>query len=170
MIPVLRTDSTFRPVGAGSIIDSLDGETRAPLETILAESWSPQEREEFGIYQVDITPPEGQRWTGEFALAAGHPVAVFGDLPPPSTDPADYPLLPWQFKAMVDYQGKDQAIRDAIALIEDPLIRAASMSRYLNASSYEFNDPLMQSARAAVGMSVEDLTAAWMMAKDLRSS
>lgn len=93
-----------------------------------------------------------------------------GNAPASSTDPADYRLLPWQFKAMVDYLGKDDEIRSAIGTIQDPLQRAASMSRYLHASSYEFGDPLLQQMRQAVGMSEENLSAAWMLAKDLRSA
>lgn len=90
--------------------------------------------------------------------------------PEPSTDPTDYPLLPWQFKAMVIYLGKDTAIRTAIGQISDDLERAAALSRYENASAYVFDDPLLQQMRQAVGMSEEDLSAAWMLAKDLRSA
>lgn len=94
-------------------------------------------------------------------------------LPPdpvaPSTDPADYPLLPWQFKAMVMYLGKDTDIRAAINMIPDDLQRATAMSRYENASSYVYGDPLMQSMRAAVGLSGQELSDAWMVAKDLAS-
>jgi hypothetical protein len=93
-----------------------------------------------------------------------------GPEPEPSTDPADYPLLPWQFKAMVDYLGKDDEIRGAIGTIQDPLQRATSMSRYLNASAYEYGDPLLQQMRAAVGMTEAELSDAWMLAKDLRSA
>lgn len=142
---------------------------------IIEQVWSEPELEAVGLFKpAPADPaPEGkivietsiQRIDGVVKF-----VHTLEDAPAPSTDPADYPLLPWQFKAMVDYLGKDIAIRDAIALIEDPLKRAASLSRYLNASSYEFNDPLMQSAREAVGMSAEDLAAAWMLAKDLRST
>jgi hypothetical protein len=89
--------------------------------------------------------------------------------PEPSTDPRDYPLLPWQFKAMVDYLGKDDEIRGAIGTIQDPLQRAKSMSRYLHASQYDYGDPLLQQMRAAVGMSEAELSEAWMLAKDLRS-
>jgi len=88
----------------------------------------------------------------------------------PSTDPADYPLLPWQFKALVMYLGKDGDIRAAINAITDDLGRATAMSRYENASAYVYGDPLMQQLRAAVGLSEQELSDAWMVAKDLASS
>jgi hypothetical protein len=88
----------------------------------------------------------------------------------PSTDPNDYPLLPWQFKALVVYLGKDVAIRTEINKITDDLQRAKAMSRYENATNYVYNDPLMQSMREAVGLSEQELTTAWMQAKDLAST
>ena len=101
------------------------------------------------------------RWIdGEWAIPAP---------PPPSTDPNDYPLLPWQFKAMVTYLGKDAEIRAAIGNISGDLQRAAALSRYENATSYRHNDQFLQSMRVAIGMSEADLSAAWMLAKDLTS-
>lgn len=95
--------------------------------------------------------------------------ALFTPPAPPSTDPADYPLAPWQFKAMVTYLGKDADIRNAINAISDPLQKAVALSRYENATSYRHNDPFLQSMRVAIGMSEADLSAAWMLAKDMKS-
>lgn len=89
---------------------------------------------------------------------------------PPSTDPADYPLLPWRFKAMVDYLGSHDAISAAIGAIPDEFERAVAKSRYENATSYNFNDPLMQQIRAAIGMDKKTLSDAWMRAKDIKGS
>jgi hypothetical protein len=94
---------------------------------------------------------------------------IFTPPAPPSTDPADYPLAPWQFKAMVTYLGKDAEIRTAINAISDALQKAVALSRYENATSYNYSDPFLQSMRAAIGMSEADLSAAWMIAKDLKS-
>lgn len=42
-------------------LDSLDGERRAPLLTILHESWKPAERAKFGVFIVEIpNAPAGQ--------------------------------------------------------------------------------------------------------------
>lgn len=84
-------------------------------------------------------------------------------------DPTKFPLLPWQFKAMVAYLGKDAAIRAAINSMSDALQNAVAMSRYENATYYNYEDPFLQSMRVAISMSEEDLSAAWMIAKDLTS-
>lgn len=91
---------------------------------------------------------------------------VFVPAPPPSTNPADYPLLPWQFKAMVIYLNQDTAIRAAIEAMADPLQKAVARSRYENSSLYRYDDAFLQAMRVAVGMSEEDLTDAWLIAKD----
>lgn len=88
---------------------------------------------------------------------------------PPSTDPNDYPLLPWQFKAMVTYLGKDAEIRTAIDAISDALQKAVALSRYENATSYRHDDAFLQSMRVATGMTEQTLADAWMLAKDLTS-
>lgn len=95
--------------------------------------------------------------------------SVFAPLPEPSTNPDDYPLSPAQFKALVAYLDKDAAIRAAIAQIPDAMQRAWSLSRYENAASYNHGDPFLQSMRVAISMSADDLAAAWMLAKDLKS-
>jgi hypothetical protein len=89
--------------------------------------------------------------------------------PLPSTDPSDYPLLPWQFKAMVTYLDKDAQIRAAINAMPDALQKAVALSRYENATRYNYGDPFLQSMRVAIGMSEADLSAAWMLAKNLTS-
>ncbi len=109
--------------------------------------------------------PDGpvSRWR-----VSGQAVTVVPE-PGPSTDPADYPLYPAQFKALVDYLGKDSAIRLAIANIPDALQRSWALSRYLNAKSYLWTDAFLQQMRAAVGMTEKELSEAWMLAKDLKS-
>lgn len=84
-------------------------------------------------------------------------------------DPAKFPLLPWQFKAMVAYLDKDSDIRTAINAISNPLQKAVALSRYENATSYNYGDTFLQNMRGAIGMSETDLSAAWMIAKDLKS-
>lgn len=105
--------------------------------------------------------------TGEVSQQSAAPSP---SLPEPSTDPADYPLLPWQFKAMVIYLDVDSQIRSAISQVPDAMVRAATLSRYENSSSYLYSDPLVGSLRAAIGMPEQDLIDAWLLAKDLRSS
>lgn len=70
-------------------LTSLDGEIRAPLQTVLHESWTDQDRAAFGVHLVETNPPEGQRWTGAFEDDDGTPVAAFEPLPPPTKTDVD---------------------------------------------------------------------------------
>lgn len=89
MTPVRKIGSQWLRASGNPTLTSLDGETRAPLLTILHDSWSDQERAAFGVYMVDTTPPEGKQWTYAFEDDDGVPVAVFEDLPPPTSDAID---------------------------------------------------------------------------------
>lgn len=129
----------------------------------------------------------GEPWNGEPINEVQHPRAIefawsadeLGAIglrtrvqpePEPSTDPRDYPLLPWKFKTMVRVLGKGNAIMSAIDSIPDMWQREISRGRYLDATMYEFGDPLLQQMRAAVGMTEQELADAWMVAKDLTSA
>lgn len=113
---------------------------------------------------------EGIVWQDESPQPSKSELDALPWPPEPSTDPADYPLLPWQFKVMVDVLDVDAAIRAAIDDIEDVWQRAVAMRRYTDATAYEWSDPLLQQIRAAIGMSEQDLASHWMVAKDLRSA
>lgn len=76
-ITVLHDGETIERLIGNPTLTSLDGTRRAPLRTILHESWSDQQRAAFGVFLVDVTPPEGQVWTGAFEDHDGVPVAVF---------------------------------------------------------------------------------------------
>lgn len=110
----------------------------------------------------------GLAWQGENKPTEDE-IGALAWPPTASTDPSDYPLLPWQFSALVNYLGKDADIRTAIAAIPDAMQGAAALARYEKSVSYNFSDPLVSQLRQAIGMSVETLSAAWMQAKDLRS-
>ena len=49
-------------------------------------------------------------------------------------------------------------------------MRAAALARYEQSTVYQYTDPLVEQLRAAIGLPVTDLDAAWLLAKDLRSS
>lgn len=87
--------------------------------------------------------------------------------PAPSEDPSDYDLLPWQFKALIDFLELDGPIKSAIEQIEDPFTRSAAMSKYQNASFYSFDDPLLQSVASMVEIDEAAMRENWMKAKDL---
>jgi len=59
---------------------SLDGEERAKLSAIRRIGRDA----DFGVYLVDTTPPDGQRWAGTFT--GDPPEAVFEDIPQPTIE------------------------------------------------------------------------------------
>jgi len=90
-------------------------------------------------------------------------LAVYGLSGPfVSSDPLDYPLKRWQFKAMVNVLGVGQAIEDAIATMPDPLARAVALARYRESDVYRRDDPLFDTLAPLVGLTGEQIDAAWM--------
>lgn len=66
MITVRKTESGFEPITGNPTLTSLDGARKAPLRVILHSSWTPQDRAQYGIYQVEpVEVPAGKRVTGE---------------------------------------------------------------------------------------------------------
>lgn len=62
MIPAWKNPDTemWEPIRDNPTILSLDGEFRAPLATIMAESWTWNDRAKFGVFDLDYTsPPDG---------------------------------------------------------------------------------------------------------------
>jgi len=80
MIPVHKPADTWEKIEGDPTLDSLDGSSRATLSTILSDGWPDGYAESFGVHLVDITAPDGQRWTGEFEDVDGVPAAVFAAL------------------------------------------------------------------------------------------
>ena len=123
--------------------------------------------DEFAIPERElVTVPDKTPVSAGWTWAGGK----FTAPEPVAPNPADHPLLPWQFKALVIYLGADAQIRTASSKVPDAMQRAATLSRYENSGIYRFDDPLVNSLRQAIGMPVEQLEAAWLQAKDLRSS
>lgn len=96
---------------------------------------------------------------------------VIADYVPPasSTDPVDYPLESYQFETMLERLGKVQAVEDAINAIADPNEQslARAKRRFPPGGTYNRADPLFDQLLPGVGMTAEELDAAWMVAKDL---
>ena len=115
------------------------------------------------------TPPDGMT---AVPVAAGCVVGSAWDgetfTPPeppeqPTPTPTDYPLKRWQFKAMVAYLGIEAAIEGAIEVaFPDALPRAVVLARYRESDVYNRNDPLFAQLAPAVGLTSEQLDAAWM--------
>lgn len=114
-----------------------------------------------GTAVVPLRPSPNHQWLdGEWQAV---PVEV-------STNPRDYPLKRWQFKAMVDYLTETEviasgAIDAAIDQIPDAMERARVRARCRDSDRYDFADPLFAQLAPAVGLTMEQLADAWMLAK-----
>lgn len=82
-------------------------------------------------------------------------------------DPLDYPLLRWQFQAMIDILGKRTAIEQAISALPSETDKAVARAKLNHTDVFQRTDPLVVSLSALVGMSSDELDSAWLQAKDL---
>lgn len=96
MIPVRETSpGVFEPVEGNPVLFSLDGKVQAPLQTIMAPSWSAEDRAAFGVYAVELAPvPEGKQSVSHTYAKQGDGVVMvrtLEDIPPadPRPDPID---------------------------------------------------------------------------------
>ncbi len=61
MIVVRKTEKGFVRISGNPTLKSLDGKTKAPLRTIMHESWTAEDRAEYGIYVAEgFEVPDGK--------------------------------------------------------------------------------------------------------------
>lgn len=89
------------------------------------------------------------------------------DEPKPSTDPNDYPLLPRQFRAIINIAGLQAKALAAIASIPDNRQQAIAASFFEYSLSFERSHPLIIQLSTAAGVTSDQLDALWMQAKDI---
>jgi hypothetical protein len=169
--------------------------------------WTDAELAAIGLYRpLPADPiPDGKRATGESVQIVDGDVKVVLDLediptpPPPSTDPADYPLSMRQLRLGLLQSGFPVTfIQDAITAIvwaeDDPrwqtifppdqpvtpeMIAAARAQQiaqqgaaqiwYDETSVVEWGHPMTQNLIAATGIDPAQAAAMWMQAKDLEA-
>jgi hypothetical protein len=142
-------------VASAEVVPSLDGETQAPLAVILHESWTPEERAAYGVYEVDTTPPEGQRWRGGFANNNGTPVATFEPIPPPPPPPTTEELED-QVQVLADQltQADEKFVALAMTTVDlaiagrDGLLAGRTRNQILTL----FRDKVVETLRARRGL------------------
>lgn len=92
MIPVREVSpGVFEPVVGNPVLRSIDGKVKAPLQTILAGSWTESDRAKFGVYMAEpFDIPEGKQKSSNakpsYALNdRGEVVEAYqvDDVPPP---------------------------------------------------------------------------------------
>ena len=144
-----------------ALTDALDGkvaERRAELtgKLVLAV---PE-----GQTAVDI--PDGADWQP----GGSYDGEDYAPPPPPSQDPADYPLNRLQFEAMalalgIGFAQIEQAI-DQTGMTD--FEKGVAKSRLKNATTYNRGHPLIAMLAPAFGIDDAAIDAAWMQAKDIR--
>ena len=116
---------------------------------------------------VECGPEVGIGWSyagGQFEAPAAPPE------PEPSTNPVDYPLKRWEFRAMVSFLDVGASIEAAIQSIPDPLQRAVALARYKDSDVYVRDDPLFETLAPAVGLTPQQVDEAWMTIVNNRTS
>ena len=108
-----------------------------------------------------------QAWTTELVNAYK---LAFPYIPPkpPSTDPNDYPLEPFQFWAMVAIAGLQPAIDNAMTKLTDPVQKAVATSKLNHTKLFNRNDPLVALLSADAGLTSQQVDTYWMQAKDIK--
>lgn len=151
----------FRKVGGAYVhmsgnptLESLDGEIRATLQTILAPGWPEGYAEQFGIYLIDTTPPEGKVWTGEVVEGDDGPEAVFADAPPP---PVPAEVTRAQGKAALIQAGLWSAVESYVEAISDPTDKALAEVALYDTLHWRRDSPFLNAAAVALGMTEQQL-------------
>ena len=89
MIPVIEVlPGVFERAVGNPVLTSLDGDVVAPLQTILADSWTDEDRANFGVYMAEpFAEPQGKIAVGQprYEEQAGKVVEVrdVADAPKP---------------------------------------------------------------------------------------
>jgi hypothetical protein len=109
-----------------------------------------------------------------WAIIAGEAIQTIY-VAPPSTDPNDYRLEPFQFFAMLEIMGEAMdPVRDlkaeietAIDAIEDTTQRAVARAKYQHVTLFHRDNPLFAQLAPSLGLTDAQIDAAWMQAKDI---
>jgi hypothetical protein len=116
-----------------------------------------------------------QLWTPDQLAAIGLEVVPPPAPVPPSTDPADYPLEPFQFYAMLEIIGaQSDPVRDleaeilaAIDAIPDINTKAVARAKLKHTTLFHRDNPLFAQIAPTLGMGDAEIDTAWMAAKDI---
>lgn len=152
LAPFKKTANGYEILSGNPTLDSLDGKIRAPLQSILDSGWEPGYPALFGVYLVDLTPPEGKRWTGEIVEEHGRPRAVFEDITPS----VPQSITRRQGRLMLLEIGKLDKVEAAINSIEDPVQRRAAQIEY-EAETWERSNEFLKTMWQSLGGTEEEL-------------
>lgn len=108
---VRKVAGQWTEIRGNPTLDRSDGSGRAPFTAVVAPGWPEGHAAAFGVFSVDVDPPEGQFWTGGFIEQDGLPVAVFEPKPAPTVE--DYRLAVSQH---VDATAQSRDYDNAVSL------------------------------------------------------
>ena len=83
-VKVMNGEATV--IVGNPVFESNDSKTKAPFRTVIADGWPDDYAASFGVFNVDVTPPDGKVWDGTFTVADGVPTALFTEMAPVSID------------------------------------------------------------------------------------
>jgi hypothetical protein len=156
MLIVWKTPTEGPTATIPPILTSLDGETRSPLATILADSWTAEDRAAFGIYLVErAKPPPGHViMSSSFDMVDGLPVHVIETqlFVPPSVTPRQMRL------ALLAY-----GLLDTVEAFVAQQTRDVQIS-WDAATMYYRADPMVVGMGHLLGLTPEDLDNLFIMA------
>lgn len=142
-------------------LTSLDGEQRAPFNTIIADGWPDRFAESFGVHKVDTAPPPGKQWAGTFDATVTPPVAVFIAIPPP---PVPGEVEGWQAEVAMrsTYVTEDDPgtqtvwdrVQDIIGAMPDGIEKITAQT-VLSRGKIRRDSPMLESLSAHVPLSSE---------------
>ncbi len=107
-----------------------------------------------GSYAVETAPPDaGATWDGDAWVPS---------------EPVEYrPLEPYQFHAMLELAGHEEAVKTAIAALPDAKARAVAKAKLERRPEFNREDELVLELSTAIGITPEDLNEMWLEASKL---
>jgi len=169
MLALIKDNTIITKVREGQTVKLTNGDSVSPAQA----GWSNADGYSLAtILDADAIPDGKRSVAKEVELISGSPkwVHTLKDIPPPSTDPIDYPLNPAQFEAITSILGVtieqiDGAIDMAIA---DPVDNAFAKAKARKSTEYNRDNPLFALLGPLLSLTDAQIDAAWMQAKDLR--
>lgn len=161
MIPVLETSSgVFERASPVAIVERLDGEARAPLQTLLSGGWTDAERAEYGLFLVE--PQEAP--AGHVVIERSYQRVDGAVREVLTTEPAPAPaaVTPRQMRLALLQLGLMAQVDAYVATLP-----AAAIIEWEYATAVERTSPLIAAAAAGLEMTDAEVDGLFSLAASL---
>jgi len=167
MLALIKNNKIIRKTEVGQSVTLLNGDKVSPAQA----GWTNSDGYSLAtILDADAIPDGKRSVAKEVELISGSPkwVHTLKDIPPPSTDPIDYPLNPAQFEAILSLIGITvEQIDTAIdSVITDPPSAAFAKAKVRKATAYHRDNELFDLLVPVMQITNEEIDTAWMQAKE----